>query len=413
MKCPTWRAPIAFLSALLLWHISFVASFVVLFPALFLLAIPCRAARLYFEWWVSLVKVMFMATALLITRVALGVRTVIHCFGGLDQLQDRRTIRSSMLIISNHRTTVDFIWLWALALTLDRLRGLRIVLMDPLKHVPGFGWAMQCFGFVFVRRNLGTQHSGSGRNASNDMLGQTIQGACQGPRPLAVLLFPEGRDLNRRTVKSSNEFADKKGLKRYTQVLHPKTKGFVVTWESLNHGPPIQESLLVDATLAYVDHSPGEVPNPALMFLLGRCPREVHIFVEIMSMAKDSTSSETLCRELFAAKEERLCAWYARAGSDEEQSDPHAHFGCAQNVSAEATQSSSRTVLCSVITFLGLEAMAGWLTWLVGLRLSGLIVAIETLVFITLGICGGVDRFLQWHTHRWGRVPCSSRVPLL
>lgn len=47
------------------------------------------------------------------------------------------------LIICNHRTRVDWMFLWVLCLRQGQLSGLKIVLKESLKGVPGFGWATQ------------------------------------------------------------------------------------------------------------------------------------------------------------------------------------------------------------------------------------------------------------------------------
>lgn len=47
------------------------------------------------------------------------------------------------LIICNHRTRVDWMFLWCLCLHQGQLSGLKIVLKESLKSIPGFGWATQ------------------------------------------------------------------------------------------------------------------------------------------------------------------------------------------------------------------------------------------------------------------------------
>lgn len=47
------------------------------------------------------------------------------------------------LIICNHRTRVDWMFLWVLCLRQGQLSGLKIVLKESLKGIPGFGWATQ------------------------------------------------------------------------------------------------------------------------------------------------------------------------------------------------------------------------------------------------------------------------------
>lgn len=53
------------------------------------------------------------------------------------------------LIICNHRTRVDWMFLWVLCLRQGQLSGLKIVLKESLKGIPGFGWATQVINGIF------------------------------------------------------------------------------------------------------------------------------------------------------------------------------------------------------------------------------------------------------------------------
>ena len=56
---------------------------------------------------------------------------------------DRVAFGEPALVICNHRTRVDWVFLWCLCLRQGQLSGLKIVLKDSLKGIPGFGWAAQ------------------------------------------------------------------------------------------------------------------------------------------------------------------------------------------------------------------------------------------------------------------------------
>ena len=66
------------------------------------------------------------------------------------------TVPKRVLFISNHRTRLDWMFLWFLALCADTAAGLRIILKAGLRHVPFFGFSLQHFEFCFleVRRWL-------------------------------------------------------------------------------------------------------------------------------------------------------------------------------------------------------------------------------------------------------------------
>ncbi len=68
------------------------------------------------------------------------------CIAFLAQVKvtgDRVDFGEAALIICNHRTRVDWMFLWVLCLRQGQLSGLKIVLKESLKGVPGFGWATQ------------------------------------------------------------------------------------------------------------------------------------------------------------------------------------------------------------------------------------------------------------------------------
>jgi lysocardiolipin and lysophospholipid acyltransferase len=91
------------------------------------------------------------------------------------------------LIIMNHRTRLDWMFLWAWMLRFGRLKHMKIILKDSLKYVPGAGWAMQQFGFLFLRRNWAEDR------VQFDRMLKYFAGRSY---PIQMLLFPEGTDLS-------------------------------------------------------------------------------------------------------------------------------------------------------------------------------------------------------------------------
>jgi lysocardiolipin and lysophospholipid acyltransferase len=59
-----------------------------------------------------------------------------------------------VLLISNHRTRLDWLFLWSMSLFAHNGAGLRIVLKAGLKDVPFFGWALQQFDCLFLQVRL-------------------------------------------------------------------------------------------------------------------------------------------------------------------------------------------------------------------------------------------------------------------
>ncbi|VDK84246.1 unnamed protein product [Onchocerca ochengi] len=123
------------------------------------------------------------------------------------------------LIIMNHRTRLDWMFLWNALYKMDPwlLTTEKISLKKPLKHIPGAGWAMQCAAYLFLERNYkNDMHTISDMITYYKDLGRHYQ----------ILFFPEGTDRGERAAKRSDEFAIQHGLPIYNFVLHPRTTGF-------------------------------------------------------------------------------------------------------------------------------------------------------------------------------------------
>eukprot|EP00927_Polykrikos_kofoidii_P028936 TRINITY_DN25112_c0_g1_i1.p1 TRINITY_DN25112_c0_g1~~TRINITY_DN25112_c0_g1_i1.p1 ORF type:complete len:393 (-),score=34.29 TRINITY_DN25112_c0_g1_i1:84-1091(-) len=319
---------------------------------------------------------------------------------------------SPVLMIANHRTVLCWAWLWGLALHLSRLRGLRIAVMHPLKHMPGLGWSMQFSGFPFLKRALGRSSVRGQSEAQLQTLRRSIHESRDGPHPLALLVFPEGRDLNARTIQASNDFADRHDppLEHYTQVLHPKTAGFAAAIEAMGDMFDSDEiPRLVDTTLAYVDYSPGERPTPMSVFLLGRCPREVHIVAEYVGAPSDSQSAQLLCRQLFQRKEDRLKEFYFAASSDSISVALRGLVGGPPDRGVGVVGMYALALLLSVIAVAGFEIGVFALWYFIGSRIFFVVIGLESLLLVVCGVCcGGVDRLLLWHAATWRRCPAAT-----
>jgi lysocardiolipin and lysophospholipid acyltransferase len=230
------------------------------------------------------------------------------------------------LVISNHRCRLDWMFLWAFFRRLGGGAGscagglptLKIVLKDTLKHLPAFGWAMQFFLFLFLRRAWE-------RDAAHiaSLLGYFRAHG----EPLSLLLFPEGTDLSPSNVAKSNAFAAKAGAPAYDYVLHPRTRGFVHCLRELRAGggaaPPAVDALY-DITLGYLDFAKGERPSEASL-VRGRLPTAVHVHLtrhDIAVVPAAGADAAHWVEQRFKEKEARLRRFYA--------DEAHPSFGAEQ-----------------------------------------------------------------------------------
>lgn len=99
-----------------------------------------------------------------------------------DNVPDKERV----LLIANHRTEVDWMYLWDFALRKGRLGYIKYVLKSSLMKLPVFGWAFHVLEFISVERKWEIDES-----TFHHMLSSFRE-----PRdPLWLALFPEGTDF--------------------------------------------------------------------------------------------------------------------------------------------------------------------------------------------------------------------------
>lgn len=202
------------------------------------------------------------------------------------------------VIIMNHRTRMDWMFLWNCLMRYSYLRLEKICLKASLKSVPGFGWAMQAAAYIFIHRKWKDD-----KGHFEDM----IDYFCDIREPLQLLIFPEGTDLTENSKARSNDFAEKNGLQKYEYVLHPRTTGFTFVVDRLREGENLDA--VHDITVAY----PHNIPQTERHLLHGDFPEEIHFHVHRYPVGTLPTSKEDLqlwCHRRWEEKEERLRSFY-------------------------------------------------------------------------------------------------------
>lgn len=202
------------------------------------------------------------------------------------------------VIIMNHRTRMDWMFLWNCLMRYSYLRLEKICLKASLKSIPGFGWAMQAAAYIFIHRKWKDDKS-----HFEDM----IDYFCDIREPLQLLIFPEGTDLTENSKARSNDFAEKNGLQKYEYVLQPRTTGFTFVVDRLREGKNLDA--VHDITVAY----PHNIPQTEMHLLRGDFPKEIHFHVHRYPVDTLPASKEDLelwCQKRWEEKEERLRSFY-------------------------------------------------------------------------------------------------------
>ncbi|XP_024936912.1 lysocardiolipin acyltransferase 1 isoform X2 [Cephus cinctus] len=94
----------------------------------------------------------------------------------------------SAILVMNHRTRVDWNFLWAAmyqaCMPNIAAHKLKFILKDPIRHIPGPGWMMQMNGFLYITRRW---EEDQGR------LSRTLDYLVAIRRRTQLLIFPEGK----------------------------------------------------------------------------------------------------------------------------------------------------------------------------------------------------------------------------
>ncbi len=267
-------------------------------PVAAALFVPWATSRRLLRRWEGLVAGSWLSFgAWLLERVG-GVKIILT---GDTLLPGDR-----VLILSNHRTRIDWMFLWCWAARLDLLSSYRVILKSSLRSFPWWGWGMSLCLFPFIRR--GSKH----RDADLARIERICRYLSQLGVANSLILFPEGTDLSLSNQERDREYAIAKKLPIYQHVLHPRSGAFIA---SLNAMRP-QLDAVVDLTIGYVDYTPGERPSE-ISLLKGRLPREIHIYmkrwdIKTMPLLQENKSggAEEFLRESFDRKEAMLTSFY-------------------------------------------------------------------------------------------------------
>jgi lysocardiolipin and lysophospholipid acyltransferase len=203
-------------------------------------------------------------------RLVFGTR--IRMFGSQGRLPEG----GWNVIVMNHRTRLDWFYLWMTFLhttcsPLSVGRVFKIVLKSSLRHLPGFGWAMQASRFLFLDRNW---------EKDKLHLTDSLNNIAFHAHPHSILIFPEGTDFEPKSLASSHSFAKKNNLPLYHHVLHPRVTGTIHTIKTLVAAKSLER--IVNVTVYYPDF----VPTDELSLLRGQMPKEIWYFVDIIPLDK-------------------------------------------------------------------------------------------------------------------------------
>lgn len=389
----------AILVALIFIQTVLVECSLILWPSLPLLLIPTPWARQFFLRLAGFGQAAWLGLAVTCLRFVSKTKIYIHSKG--MTLQEMQQMSGDLLMISNHPSRIDWMFHWAVAIALGRLAHLKIVLKDSLRRAPGFGWAMQCNSYPFVCRKDRDKDLETLRRVSF-LGGEGLKSA--------ILLFPEGTDLSDSNLQKSHAHAEKEGLSKYTQVLHPRTAGLETALSAMMEvaeKKQAEKPSLLDITVAYVHQVPGELPNEVKFFGKGECVEEVHMLLQRIPLDKmDTGDAAKLCTQLWKEKEEMLCKFYAPCQKDGKRSgnglpDPSALAADSSCLWEDAPGARGR-IFASIAVALACELITLYLLCTLPLLLNFVLFVAACVTFVALQkLAGGIDKVILHHADRY------------
>ncbi|XP_062231800.1 probable 1-acyl-sn-glycerol-3-phosphate acyltransferase 5 [Phragmites australis] len=182
--------------------------------------------------------------------------------------------KECVLLFANHRTEVDWMYLWDFALRKGRLQCIKYILKKSLMKLPVFSWAFHIIEFIPVERKW----------EIDEAIMRMRLSELKNPKdPLWLAVFPEGTDYTEKKCIKSQEYAAEHGLPILKNVLLPKTKGFNCCLQELRSSI----DAVYDVTIAYKYRLPTFLDN-----VYGIDPSEVHIHIESIQVSDIPTSED-------------------------------------------------------------------------------------------------------------------------
>eukprot|EP00026_Physarum_polycephalum_P011174 Phypoly_transcript_11376.p1 GENE.Phypoly_transcript_11376~~Phypoly_transcript_11376.p1 ORF type:complete len:370 (+),score=30.59 Phypoly_transcript_11376:96-1205(+) len=201
-----------------------------------------------------------------------------------DDLPDSENV----LLISNHPSEADWFFAWSLGWRKKSLGNVKICLKNDFQIIPGLGWAIDNLDYVFMTRKW---------EFDEHLLKHSITNFIEDKFRTWFLIFPEGTDFTLAKQKRSWELAEQNGWPKYKHLLAPRTKGFVVTVQTIRK----HADYLYDLTIGY----PQNEKPTFFTALAGRCPSIININITRTPLADLPKNDEDLKQWIFERYKEK------------------------------------------------------------------------------------------------------------
>ncbi|XP_022744048.1 1-acyl-sn-glycerol-3-phosphate acyltransferase 2-like isoform X1 [Durio zibethinus] len=196
------------------------------------------------------------------------------------------------LVVSNHRSDIDWLVGWVLAQRSGCLGSTLAVMKKSSKFLPVIGWSMWFSEYLFLERSWAKDEN---------TLKAGLQRLKDFPRPFWLALFVEGTRFTQAKLLAAQEYATSQGLPIPRNVLIPRTKGFVSAVSHMRSFVPA----IYDVTVAI----PKSSPSPTMLRLFKGQSSVVHVHIKRHLMKELPDTDEAVaqwCKDIFVEKDKLL-----------------------------------------------------------------------------------------------------------
>ncbi|XP_062204265.1 1-acyl-sn-glycerol-3-phosphate acyltransferase PLS1-like isoform X2 [Phragmites australis] len=208
------------------------------------------------------------------------------------------------LIISNHRSDIDWLIGWILAQRSGCLGSTLAIMKKSSKFLPVIGWSMWFAEYLFLERSWAKDEK---------TLKWGLKRLKDFPRSFWLALFVEGTRFTPAKLLAAQEYAASQGLPAPRNVLIPRTKGFVSAVSIMHDFVPA----IYDTTVII----PKDSPAPTMLRILKGQSSVVHVRIKRHAMSDMPKSDEDVskwCKDIFVEKDALLDKHIATGTFDEE-----------------------------------------------------------------------------------------------
>ncbi|CAH9079525.1 unnamed protein product [Cuscuta epithymum] len=196
------------------------------------------------------------------------------------------------LVISNHKSDIDWLVGWVLAQRSGCLGSTLAVMKKSSKLLPVIGWSMWFSEYLFLERSWAKDES---------TLKSGLQRLHDYPLPFWLALFVEGTRFTQAKLLAAQEYAASAGLPVPRNVLIPRTKGFVTAVSHMRSFVPA----IYEMTVAIPKSS--SPPTMLRMFKGESSVVHVHLQRHLMNdLPENDEAVAQWCKDVFVAKDNLL-----------------------------------------------------------------------------------------------------------